>query len=192
MARSSPRRAPSPEDLVYFDSTALTGDRRPVDPDEDAAVYQALVLGTRDYSAQVRASPRYWYALSGGVDSALVAAIAVDALGKENVTTVGNGPASTLRRLHRTMPARSQTTSAFATTPSPSMTSLTSTSRLWPRASRGPEAGHYRRKHPIRIRGNLLMALSNKFNALVLTTGNKSECRWVTAPSTETWWAPRQ
>ncbi len=37
------------EDLVYFDSTSLTGDRRPVDPNEDAAVYQALVLGTRDY-----------------------------------------------------------------------------------------------------------------------------------------------
>src|SRR5208282_3219870 len=76
------------EDLVYFDSEAITGDRRPVDPDEDAAVYQALVLGTRDYVRKCGFS-KVLVALSGGVDSALVAAIAVDALGKENVTTIG-------------------------------------------------------------------------------------------------------
>ena len=76
------------EDLVYFDSAALTGDRRPVDPSEDAAVYQALVLGTRDYVRKCGFS-KVLVGLSGGVDSALVAAIAVDALGKENVTTIG-------------------------------------------------------------------------------------------------------
>ena len=76
------------EDLVFFDSTTLCGDIRPADPSEDAAVYQALVLGTRDYIRKCGFS-KVLVGLSGGVDSALVATIAVDALGKENVTTIG-------------------------------------------------------------------------------------------------------
>src|SRR3984885_6822839 len=76
------------EDLVFFDSATLTGDIRPVDASEDAAVYQALVLGTRDYVRKCGFS-KVLVGLSGGVDSALVATIAVDALGKENVTTIG-------------------------------------------------------------------------------------------------------
>ena len=82
MARVIAQARSFAEDLVYFDSTALTGDRRPVDPSEDAAVYQALVLGTRDYVRKCGFS-KVLVALSGGVDSALVAAIAVDALGKD-------------------------------------------------------------------------------------------------------------
>src|SRR6202042_410412 len=76
------------EDLIFFDSATLSGDIRPADPSEDAAVYQALVSGTRDYVRKCGFS-KVLVGLSGGVDSALVAAIAVDALGKENVTTIG-------------------------------------------------------------------------------------------------------
>jgi NAD+ synthase (glutamine-hydrolysing) len=161
------------EDLVYFDSTALTGDCRPVDPDEDAAVYQALVLGTRDYVRKCGFS-KVLVGLSGGVDSALVAAIAVDALGKENVTTIGMpsqyssaGSIDDARALANNLGIRyttiaihdlfEQYTKALA----PSF------------AGRQPDITEENIQS--RIRGNLLMALSNKFNALVLTTGNKSE-----------------
>ena len=161
------------EDLVYFDSTALTGDRRPVDPSEDAAVYQALVLGTRDYVRKCGFS-KVLVGLSGGVDSALVAAIAVDAVGKENVTTIGmpsqyssTGSIDDARALadnlgicYKTIPIHdlfAQYTQALAP--------------LF--AGRQPDITEENIQS--RIRGNLLMALSNKFNALVLTTGNKSE-----------------
>ena len=161
------------EDLVYFDSVALTGDRRPVDPSEDAAVYQALVLGTRDYVRKCGFS-KVLVGLSGGVDSALVAAIAVDALGKENVTTIGmpsqyssagsiedaHALAKNLGICYKTIPIQD----LFAQY----------TKALEPLfAGRQPDITEENIQS--RIRGNLLMALSNKFNALVLTTGNKSE-----------------
>ena len=88
MAQSSPRRAPLLKTWSISTaprSPAIAG--RSI-PDEDAAVYQALVLGTRDYVRKCGFS-KVLVGLSGGVDSALVAAIAVDALGKENVTTIG-------------------------------------------------------------------------------------------------------
>jgi NAD+ synthase (glutamine-hydrolysing) len=161
------------EDLVYFDSTALTGDRRPVDPSEDAAVYQALVLGTRDYVRKCGFS-KVLIALSGGVDSALVAAIAVDALGKENVTTIGmpsqyssSGSIDDARALAGNLGIRYDTIAIhdlfdqYIKALAPSF------------AGRQPDITEENIQS--RIRGNLLMALSNKFNALVLTTGNKSE-----------------
>jgi NAD+ synthase (glutamine-hydrolysing) len=161
------------EDLVYFESSTLTGDRRPVDPSEDAAVYQALVLGTRDYVRKCGFS-KVLVGLSGGVDSALVAAIAVDAVGKENVTTIGmpsqyssEGSIADARALAENLGIRfttiaihdlfEQYTEALA----PLFT------------GRAPDITEENIQS--RIRGNLLMALSNKFNALVLTTGNKSE-----------------
>jgi NAD+ synthase (glutamine-hydrolysing) len=157
------------EDLVYFDSAALTGDRRPVDPSEDAAVYQALVLGTRDYVRKCGFS-KALVGLSGGVDSALVAAIAVDALGKENVTTIG-------------MP--SQYSSAGSIDDARALAAnlgicykTIAIHELFQQYTEALEPlfdGRKPENIQSRIRGNLLMALSNKFNALVLTTGNKSE-----------------
>ena len=161
------------EDLVYFDSETLTGDRRPVDPNEDAAVYQALVLGTRDYVRKCGFS-KVLVGLSGGVDSALVAAIAVDALGKENVTTIG-------------MPSQYSSTGSIedARALAASLGICFKTIAihdLFEQYTKALEPLFAGRKPDIteeniqsRIRGNLLMALSNKFNALVLTTGNKSE-----------------
>jgi NAD+ synthase (glutamine-hydrolysing) len=161
------------EDLVIFDSEALTGDRRAIDPDEDAAVYQALVLGTRDYVRKCGFS-KALVGLSGGVDSALVAAIAVDALGKENVTTIGMpsqyssaGSIDDARALAKNLGI------CYKTIPIHDLFEQYTRSLEPLFAGRKPDITEENIQS--RIRGNLLMALSNKFNALVLTTGNKSE-----------------
>jgi len=161
------------EDLVCFDSATFAGDVRPVDPNEDAGVYQALVLGTRDYVRKCGFS-QVLIGLSGGVDSALVAAIAVDAVGRENVTTVGmpsqyssTGSIDDARALASNLGIRFETI-AIRDLYEQYMRSLTP---LF--AGRKPDITEENIQS--RIRGNLLMALSNKFNALVLTTGNKSE-----------------
>jgi NAD+ synthase (glutamine-hydrolysing) len=161
------------EDLVFFDSHTLTGDRRPVDPSEDAAVYQALVLGTRDYVRKCGFS-QVLIGLSGGVDSALVAAIAVDALGKDNVTTIGMpsqyssaGSIDDARALAANLGIRFQTI--------PIHDLFTQYTEALAPLFIGKAADITEENIQSRIRGNLLMALSNKFNALVLTTGNKSE-----------------
>ncbi len=161
------------EDLVFFDSHTLTGDRRPVDPSEDAAVYQGLVLGTRDYVRKCGFS-KVLIGLSGGIDSALVAAIAVDALGNENVTTIGmpsqyssSGSIEDARALAQNLGVR------FTTIPIHDLFEQY-TRALAPEFA-GRDADITEENIQSRVRGNLLMALSNKFNALVLTTGNKSE-----------------
>ncbi len=161
------------EDLVFFDTHTLTGDRRPVDPSEDAAVYQGLVLGTRDYVRKCGFS-KVLIGLSGGIDSALVAAIAVDALGSENVTTIGmpsqyssSGSIDDARALAQNLGVR------FTTIPIHDLFEQY-TRALAPEFA-GKDADITEENIQSRVRGNLLMALSNKFNALVLTTGNKSE-----------------
>jgi NAD+ synthase (glutamine-hydrolysing) len=161
------------EDLVFFDSTTMAGDRRAVDPSEDAAVYQALVLGTRDYVRKCGFS-KVLVGLSGGVDSALVAAIAVDALGKENVTTIGmpsqyssTGSIDDARALAGNLGIR------FNTIPIHDL--FEQYSKALTPLFAGRDSDITEENIQSRIRGNLLMALSNKFNALVLTTGNKSE-----------------
>jgi NAD+ synthase (glutamine-hydrolysing) len=161
------------EDLVFFDSTTMAGDRRAVDPSEDAAVYQALVLGTRDYVRKCGFS-KVLVGLSGGVDSALVAAIAVDALGKENVTTIGmpsqyssTGSIDDARALAGNLGIR------FNTIPIHDL--FEQYSKALAPLFAGRDSDITEENIQSRIRGNLLMALSNKFNALVLTTGNKSE-----------------
>ena len=76
------------EDLIYFDSQNLTGDMHPQVEGEEASAYEALVLGTRDYVHKC-GFRRAIIGLSGGIDSALTASIAVEALGPENVIGVG-------------------------------------------------------------------------------------------------------
>src|SRR5437879_1300455 len=76
------------EDLLYFDSDRLTGELREQLQSEEASAYAALVLGTRDYVHKC-GFQQVIIGLSGGIDSALTAAIAADALGPENVIGVG-------------------------------------------------------------------------------------------------------
>src|SRR5947208_13022172 len=76
------------EDIVYFDSDQLTGEIHEQIAGEEASAYAALVLGTRDYVRKC-GFRQVIVGLSGGIDSALTACIAVDALGPENVLGVG-------------------------------------------------------------------------------------------------------
>src|SRR5208337_690456 len=135
--------------------------------------YRALVLGTRDYVRKCGFS-KVLVALSGGIDSALVAAIAKDALGAENVLGVGMpspyssaGSIEDSRRLAANLGIRFETIGI-------SDLFEEYTRALAPQfAGRKPDTTEENIQS--RIRGCLLMALSNKFTSLVLTTGNKSE-----------------
>jgi NAD+ synthase (glutamine-hydrolysing) len=136
-------------------------------------VFRALVLGTGDY-VRKNGFKHVVIGLSGGIDSALVATIAVEALGRENVTGVtmpspysSAGTRRDARRLARNLGIE------FLSLP------ITGIFRTYRRALARPFKGLKEdvteENIQARIRGTLLMALSNKFGWLVLTTGNKSE-----------------
>jgi NAD+ synthase (glutamine-hydrolysing) len=143
----------------------------PLDPTEE--IYRALVLGTRDY-VRKNGFTDVVVGLSGGVDSSLVAAIACDALGSARVHTVwmpSRYSSADSRRYAREVAAALGTElielgidGAFA--------ALLDTLRP---VFAGRPADATEENLQARIRGTLLMALSNKFGWLVLTTGNKSE-----------------
>ena len=167
------RAASFAEDLVFFDTQ--DGEAVSIDPvvDEVVATWQALVLGTRDYVRKC-GFKKVLVGLSGGIDSALVAAIAVEALGAENVLGVGMpseysslGSIEDARRLAKNLGVR------FELLPIHDVFAQYQ-SVLKP-LFEGTPFGLAEENLQSRIRGVLLMALSNKFGALVLTTGNKSE-----------------
>jgi NAD+ synthase (glutamine-hydrolysing) len=139
----------------------------------EAEVYAALVLGTRDY-VRKNGFQHVVFGLSGGVDSTLVATIAVDALGPEKVTAVvmpspysSSGTQDDARKLARNLGIEclefsiKELMETYDRTLEPVF------------GERVPDITE--ENIQARIRGNLLMALSNKFGWLVLTTGNKSE-----------------
>jgi len=161
------------EDLILIDLVPLIGHIVPDDFSGEAEIWKALVLGTRDYVHKC-GFKHVLLGLSGGVDSSLTAAIAVEAVGAKNVLGVlmpspytspeSNEDAQDLAEalrirtltipIERTMHAFEKSLGeAFADYP----TDVTEENLQ------------------ARIRGDLLMALSNKFGALLLTTGNKSE-----------------
>lgn len=160
------------EDLVVFDPFSSPAVALPEDDDTEAA-YRALVLGTRDYVRKCGFS-KVAVGLSGGIDSALVAAIATDALGKENVLTIGmpspyssKGSIDDSRALAENLGIKFEVigiSGLFGDY----------TKALEP-LFKGTQQGLAEENLQARIRGNLLMAVSNKFGSLVLTTGNKSE-----------------
>jgi NAD+ synthase (glutamine-hydrolysing) len=177
------------EDLIFFDTEVDTEPGAPClapgtweevpktppeDPDDDIpATWDALVLGTRDYVRKCGFS-KALIGLSGGIDSALVAAIAVEALGPENVLGIGmpsefssTGSIEDARALAANLGIRFELVAIqdvfqqYQSTLEPLFA--------------GTPFGLAEENLQSRIRGALLMALSNKFGALVLTTGNKSE-----------------
>ena len=161
------------EDLIYFDSQSLAGEMHEQIAGEEATAYAALVLGTRDYVRKC-GFQRVLVGLSGGIDSALTAAIAVDAVGAENVIGVGMpGPYSSqgsiddARQLAQNLGIRFEVIAineiydACRKTLAPTF------------AGMAPDVTEENIQS--RSRGMVLMSLSNKFNALVLSTGNKSE-----------------
>jgi NAD+ synthase (glutamine-hydrolysing) len=161
------------EDLIYFDSQTLTGDVHSQVVGEEGSAYEALVLGTRDYVLKC-GFQKAIIGLSGGIDSALTASIAVDALGPENVIGIGMpGPYSSpgsiddARELAENLKIRFELLS---------INEIYSAARetLAP-VFAGMAEDATEENIQSRARGMLLMAISNKFGALVLSTGNKSE-----------------
>jgi NAD+ synthase (glutamine-hydrolysing) len=172
------RAASFVEDLVVFDTdNDSTQDGAPVAAEERvnevASMWDALVLGTRDYVRKCGFS-KVLVGLSGGIDSALVAAIAVEAVGKENVIGVGMpteysslGSIEDSRKLAKNLGVR------FELLPIHDV--FAQFQQVLQPLFAGTPFGLAEENLQPRIRGTLLMALSNKFGALVLTTGNKSE-----------------
>ncbi len=161
------------EDLVLFDTATGVGDNHANDLSGDQAAFEALVLGTSDYIRKC-GFRSVLVALSGGIDSALVAAIAAEAVGMENVIGVGMpGPYSSAhslddaRELAHNLGIRFEVVSiqdgyqAVLRTLSPLFA--------------GFQPDTTEENVQSRLRGMILMSLSNKFGSLVLTTGNKSE-----------------
>ena len=161
------------EDLVCFDTESLTGDVHWQDDGVVGSACSALVLGTRDYVRKC-GFQRVVLGLSGGIDSALTACIAVDALGRENVIGVSMpGPYSSQGSIDDSAELAKNLGIRFETVPICDIfdTYLKSLKPVF--AGRGPDVTE--ENIQARIRGSLMMAMSNKFGALVLTTGNKSE-----------------
>jgi len=161
------------EDLIYFDSETLKGDVHPQLASGEPCAYAALVLGTRDYVRKC-GFQRVIIGLSGGIDSALTAAIAVEALGRESVIGVAmpsqyssESSVTDARELAQNLGIR------FEVVPIAAIFDAYRKA-LAPVFAGLPE-DVTEENIQARIRGAILMAFSNKFNALVLTTGNKSE-----------------
>jgi NAD+ synthase (glutamine-hydrolysing) len=141
--------------------------------DHDAEIYAALVLGTRDY-VDKNGFEHVVLGLSGGIDSTLVALIAVDALGPERVTCVtmpSPYSSSGTRDDARTLAANL----GIELLELPIGEAMEGYDELLSGVFEGRAPDITEENLQARIRGNLLMALSNKFGWLVLTTGNKSE-----------------
>jgi NAD+ synthase (glutamine-hydrolysing) len=146
---------------------------RPAPLEEEAEVYKALVLGTRDYLAKT-GFKKVLIALSGGVDSALTAAIAVDAIGGENV--VGVGMPSRYSSEGSVLDAKELADRLGITMWTlPIEPAHAAFEEMLRAQMEGTEPNTAEENLQARIRGVAMMTLSNKFGWLVLTTGNKSE-----------------
>ena len=161
------------EDIVLFDTLTGKGDIHLQPHGELEYAYNALICGTRDYVRKC-GFRKVLIGLSGGIDSAVVACIAAAALGPENVTGVGMpGPYSSEGSLRDAGLLAKHLGIEFLSIP------IHEVFGCYRRALQPAFAGRpedvTEENLQARIRGNYLMALSNKFGAMVLSTGNKSE-----------------
>jgi NAD+ synthase (glutamine-hydrolysing) len=144
-----------------------------VEHDDIAEVYAALVIGTRDY-VRKNGFKQVVLGLSGGIDSSLAAVIAVDALGADAVTGVSM-PSHFSSEGSKTDAAALARALGISMMTLPITNAFDASVKTLAPAFAGRAADLAEENLQARIRGNLLMALSNKFGWLVLTTGNKSE-----------------
>jgi NAD+ synthase (glutamine-hydrolysing) len=171
--------ASNPASLVRISDEPLVKDKPPIERrcapslEDEAEVYQALVLGTGDY-VRKNGFRKVVIGLSGGIDSSLTAVVAVDALGPENVMGVAmpsrfssEGSLRDARELAENLGI------GLLTIPIEEPFSAFLNVLAEPFA--GTDFGVSEENIQSRIRGMIMMALSNKFGWLVLTTGNKSE-----------------
>lgn len=136
-------------------------------------IYKALVLGTRDYVAK-NGFKKVVLGISGGIDSAVTACIAVDALGKDNVMAV-TMPSIYTKEETRSDAVKVARNLGIKITAIPINNIFQAYLRTLKKEFKGKKPDIAEENIQARIRGNILMALSNKFGWLVLTTGNKSE-----------------
>jgi len=161
------------EDMVVFDSEKFTGEVHEQIAGDDPSVYAALVLGTRDYVRKC-GFKQVIVGLSGGIDSALTATIAADAVGPENVIGVGMpGPYSSQGSIDDAKTLANNLGIRFE------LLCITDVFQDYLKTLAKVFSGYgediTEENIQSRARGTLLMALSNKFGAIVLSTGNKSE-----------------
>jgi NAD+ synthase (glutamine-hydrolysing) len=160
-------------DIDHGDAPAVSGRVEPEPDTPEEEIYRALVLGTRDYAGKC-GFKRAHLGLSGGIDSALTAAIAVDALGADNVIGVlMPSPYSSGGSVQDSVDLATRLGIRTLTLPiEPLMTSF---DRVLQPAFEGYTPDVTEENIQARARGNLLMAIANKYGSLLLTTGNKSE-----------------
>ena len=161
------------EDLVVFDTAGTAADIHQAPASEIEAVYKALLLGTRDYMRKCGFKEAI-VGLSGGIDSAVVATLAADALGPENVHAIAMpGPYSSPASLTDAEELAKRLAIDFRVIPISSI--YENYLQTLAPSFKGRTADVTEENIQARIRGNILMALSNKLGAMVLSTGNKSE-----------------
>ncbi len=158
------------EDIVFNDPGSSSA---PVISDPTEEVYRALVLGIRDYTLK-NGFKKVVIGLSGGIDSALTAALTVEALGKGNVLGVfmPSGFTSAVNAEDAEALAKNLGVEFKVV---PIVAGVQAYKEILAEAFEGTESGVAEENLQARIRGNILMALSNKFGYLVLSAGNKSE-----------------
>lgn len=161
------------DDLVLFDTAAVGSGSANAVVDGTEATWKALAMGVRDYVRKCGFT-KVLIGLSGGIDSAVVAALAVDALGTDNVLGIGmpseyssTGSVDDAKALADNLGIRFE------------LIAIRDTFHAMEQALgplfAGTPFGLAEENMQARIRGTLLMSVSNKFGHLVLTTGNKSE-----------------
>lgn len=164
------------EDIVIFDSKTLKANKDSIHDISESAtesILKALVVGTHNYVTKCGFSKAV-IGLSGGIDSALTACIAVRALGPENVSVVFMpSPYTSKENYEDTQKLAANLGVVLTTIPIESM--FKEFLRFLSPAFRDTEPDITEQNIQARIRGTILMALSNKHGALVLSTGNKSE-----------------
>lgn len=160
------------EDILIYDNQKENVVRKD-DFAPESEAYKALVLGTRDYLSKI-GFKKALVGLSGGIDSSLVCCIAVEAIGKDNI--LGVLMPSVYSRVASMEDAKILVDNLKIKTLKIEITDLMkSYDKALLNAFEGYKKDVTEENIQARIRGNLLMALSNKYNALLLSTGNKSE-----------------
>jgi len=161
------------EEMVIVDLEALQGKKEDFPQDSIAQVDKALVLGLRDYLHKT-GFDKAVIGLSGGIDSAVTAVLAAAALGPESVLCVAlPSPYTAQMSIDDAAQLAKNLGCGFELLPiAPAMEAY---STMLEPLFAGREEDVTEQNLQARIRGNLLMALSNKFGSLLLTTGNKSE-----------------
>jgi NAD+ synthase (glutamine-hydrolysing) len=164
---------PFEEDLILIDLDYGAGDQRGQSLSDAEAVYRALVLGTRDYAHKC-GFKKAVVGLSGGVDSAVVAAVASDALGHDNVIGLSmpsmytsDASKKDAETLARTLGIEHKQVSIQPV--------FDKYMDEFQKLFAGLPADMTEQNIQARVRANFLMAVSNKKNHLLLSTGNKSE-----------------